>query len=160
VDKIDEQLLAELKQGIPLTSQPFNSIASKIGISPDEALTRLTKLKQDGVIRRFGAFITPNDVGFNANAVIAWNVPSEQVNEVGLYLSSFKEVTHCYERYPIAERWPYNLYAVMHAYERQTIEQMTKLLADTIGIHDYVILYSKRDLKKTGVNKQTLEYQP
>ncbi len=51
MDKIDESLLSELKQGIPLTPQPFNSIASKIGISPSEALTRLVKLKEAGVIR-------------------------------------------------------------------------------------------------------------
>ncbi len=153
MDKIDETLLLELTQGIPLTTQPFNNIASKIGVSPNEVLTRLTKLKEVGVIRRFGACIKPNDVGFTANAVIAWNVPNERVNEVGTYLASFREITHCYERQTVPERWQYNLYTVLHAQERQTIEQLTKLLSETIGIQDYVILYSKRDLKK-GTAKQ------
>jgi DNA-binding Lrp family transcriptional regulator len=147
VDKIDETLLLELNQGIPLIIQPFNSIASKIGVTPDEVLARLTKLKEAGVIRRFGASIKPNDVGFTANAVIAWNVPIERVNEVGAYFASFREVTHCYERQTVPERWEYNLYTVLHAQERQTIEHLTKLLAETVGVNEYVILYSKRDLK-------------
>ncbi len=154
MDKIDEFLLSELNHGIPLTTQPFNSIAAKIGVSPNEVLTRLTKLKESGVIRRFGASIKPNDVGLTANAVIAWNVPMERVNEVGVYLSSFREVTHCYERQSVPERWEYNLYTVMHAQERQSIEQLTKLLAETIGIQNYVILYSKRDLKNGKIQQE------
>ena len=128
LDRVDELLLNELKQGIPLTPQPFTDIASEIGITPDEALTRLVKLKEAGVIRRFGACIKPNAVGLNANAVIAWKVPVDRVNEVGQYFASFREVTHCYERQTIPERWPYNLYIVMHAQERTVIEQMTRLL--------------------------------
>lgn len=153
MDRIDESLLTELKQGIPLTPQPFNNIALKIGISPSEVLTRIEKLKEAGVIRRFGACMKPNDVGLNANAVIAWNVPSDRINEVGHYLGSFREVTHCYERQTIPERWPYNLYTVMHAQERQTIEQMTRLLSENICVDDYIILYSKRDLKKVAVKE-------
>lgn len=148
MDKIDQILLSELSQGIPLTPQPFSSIATKIGVSTDEVLARLIKLKEAGVIRRFGASIKPNDVGLNANAVIAWNVPQERIGEVGDYFASFREVTHCYERDRVAGRWEYNLYTVMHAQERASIEQTTSLLAETIGISDYVILYSKRDLKK------------
>ncbi len=153
MDKIDETLLLELNQGIPLTPQPFTNIASKIGVSTDEVLTRLRRLKEAGVIRRFGAYIKPNDVGFTANAVIAWNLPQDRINEVGMYLSSFKELSHCFERAPVPERWTYSLYTVMHAQERETIEQMVKLLSETIGIQDYVILYSKRDLKTA--NKET-----
>ncbi len=156
MDKIDENLLLELNQGIPLTTQPFNSIASKIGVTPDEVLARLTKLKETGVIRRFGASIKPNDVGFTANAVIAWNVPIERVNEVGAYFASFREVTHCYERQTVPERWEYNLYTVLHAQERQTIEMLTKLLAETVGVNEYVILYSKRDLKN-GIKQENLK---
>jgi hypothetical protein len=68
---------------------------------------------------------------------------------VGLYFSSFREITHCYERSSVPERWDYNMYTVMHAQSRPMVEQMIKLLAETVGIQDYVILYSKRDLKNT-----------
>jgi DNA-binding Lrp family transcriptional regulator len=155
LDNIDQSLLTELSQGIPLTPQPFNSIAAKIGISTDELLSRLTKLKEAGVIRRFGASIKPNDVGLNANAVIAWKVPIDRITEVGTYLASFKEITHCYERQPVPERWEYNLYTVMHSRIRETIEQMTNLLSETIGVKEYVILFSKRDLKKATGNMET-----
>jgi hypothetical protein len=43
----------------------------------------------------------------------------------------------------------------MHSRERQTIEQMTNLLSETIGVKDYVILFSKRDLKKGTGSMET-----
>ncbi len=160
MDEIDFALLSELKQGIPLTPEPFNEIANKIGITPKEVFMRLTKLKETGVIRRFGACITPNNIGLNANAVIAWNVPKNRVSEVGLFFSSFKEITHCYERLTVPERWAYNLYTVMHAQERETIEQKVKQLSETIDISDYIILYSKRDLKKNNNQPAPKAEQP
>jgi DNA-binding Lrp family transcriptional regulator len=154
LDKIDTSLLLELSKGIPLTVQPFTDIAAKLGISLEEVLTRIASLKQTGIIRRVGVTIKPNNIGFVANAVVVWNVPCDRVNEVGLFLSSFKELTHCYERAPVQGRWMYNMYTVMHAQERQTIEQMTKILAETIGIQDYIIIYSKRDLKHIAPNQE------
>ncbi len=160
MDEIDFALLSELKQGIPLTPEPFNEIANKIGITPKEVFMRLTKLKETGVIRRFGVSITPNNIGLNANAVIAWNVPANRVSKVGLFFSSFKEITHCYERLIVPERWAYNLYTVMHAQERETIEQKVKQLSETIDISDYIILYSKRDLKKNNNQPAPKAEQP
>jgi DNA-binding Lrp family transcriptional regulator len=154
LDKLDEAIISELSSGIPLTKQPFNNIATKLDISTDEVLTRLTKLKQTGVIRRFGATIKPVNIGLLANAVIAWNVPTDRMDVVGQYLASFTEITHCYERGTVESHWKYNLYTVMHAYERQTIEQMTQILSETIGIQDYIILYSKRNLKPTPIIKK------
>lgn len=161
MDEIDLTLLSELKQGILLTPKPFNEIANKIGVTPKEVIIRLTKLKENGVIRRFGASIRPNNIGLTANAVIAWNVPKNRVQEVGLLLSTFKEITHCYERETVPEKWEYNLYTVMHAQERETIEQAVRQLSETINIPDYIILFSKRDLKKTNnTPSQTLLQAP
>ncbi|MCL2135430.1 MAG: Lrp/AsnC family transcriptional regulator [Candidatus Bathyarchaeota archaeon] len=149
MDRIDELLLSELACGISLVEQPFDDVAAKLGISVEDVLLRLQNMLRTGVIRRFGATLKPNSIGFTANAVIAWNVPGERVDEVGMFFSSFREVSHCYERSPVPERWNFNMYIVMHASSRKVIEQSVKFLAGTVGIYDYVILYSKRDLKNS-----------
>ncbi len=162
MDKIDSAILSELEQGIPLIYEPFNQIADKLGISKEELFERLTKLKKEGVIRRFGASIKPNGVGLTANAVIAFNVPHSRVQEIGAALSAVKEVTHCYERENDPSRWAYNLYIVMHAQKRETIEQKVKQFSNALDISDYVILFSTRDLKKIGTtsNLSTNAHRP
>ena len=141
-----------MEKGITLTTEPFNEIALQLGITTKEVITRLTKLKDQGVIRRFGASIKPNNIGFSANALVAWKVPENRVQEIGDYLSKYQEISHCYERKTVNGRWEYNLYTVMHAREREVIQRMVEEVSDGIAINEYKILYSTRDLKRTNIS--------
>ncbi len=149
MDEIDRKLLASMEKGIPLTTEPFNEIALQIGITPKEVITRLCSLKEKGVVRRFGASIKPNNIGFSANALVAWKVPENSVQEIGAYMSRYQEISHCYERETVNGRWDYNLYTVIHGREREVVQRMVKEISDGIGIREYKILYSTRDLKRT-----------
>jgi len=148
MDEVDGEILSKTNKGLLLTIEPFNDIAAQIGITPQEVIARIVKLRESGVIRRFGALIKPDDLGFSANALVAWKVPENRVQEVAPCFSKFKEVTHCYERKAIAGKWEYNLYTVMHAREREGIGLIVNNLSEATAINDYIILYTARDLKK------------
>jgi DNA-binding Lrp family transcriptional regulator len=159
LDEIDRKILFEMEKGIPLAPEPFQAIADVIGITQQEVTSRIAKLQESGIIRRFGASIKPRMVGLSANALIAWKVPENRLHEVGNLLSTFKEVTHCYARKTIPEKWEYNLYTVLHARERETIEKLVKNFSDVIAINDYVILFSTREFKKTSTTTTMLTNQ-
>lgn len=149
MDEVDEKILAELRCGLDLDSEPFDEVACKLGVTCDEVVARINELKRKGVIRRFGALIKPNNIGFSANALIAWKVPQSQVKEVGDYMSKLQEVSHCYERKPISGRWEYNLYTVMHGRERLEVERLANQISQMTGVATFEILFSTRDLRKT-----------
>src|SRR5208283_3049807 len=121
------------------TNQPFNEIALQLGITTKEVVTRLSNLKEKGVIRRFGASLKPNNIGFLANALVAWKVPENRVQEIGAYLSKYQEISHCYERKTIDGIWDYNLYTVIHGREREVVQRRVKEISDGIAINDYKI---------------------
>ncbi len=148
MDELDSKILFETNKGLLLTPKPFNEIALKLGITHQEVIARLVKLRESGVIRRFGASIKPNALGFSANALIAWKVPENRVQEVGSCLAKYPEVTHCYERKAIAGKWEYNLYTVMHRKNAKPCEQLSMNLSVATTVNDYQILYSTRDLKR------------
>jgi siroheme decarboxylase len=147
MDAIDRKILLETEKGLQLTPEPFKEIAVQVGITPKEVIERLKRLQETGIIRRFGASLKPNSVGFLANALVAWKVPQSRVEEVGRFFSEYDEISHCYEREPIAGKWEYNIYTVMHAHERETIQQLVKQLSTATALEEYSILYSKRNLK-------------
>ncbi|MCW4029217.1 MAG: AsnC family transcriptional regulator [Candidatus Bathyarchaeota archaeon] len=153
MDAVDRKLLAKTEKGLPLTPKPFHDVAAQLGITSDEVLTRLQRLKEEGVIRRFGASIRPNSVGFSANAMVAWKVPAERIQEVGAFFSGYTDVSHCYERQIVVDRWEYNLYTVMHAPDRTTLEALVKRLSEASGLGDFTILYSTRNLKTSKEEK-------
>ncbi len=149
MDEIDQKLLALVIKGIALTPEPFREIARELGITQNEVIGRLTELKKEGIIRKFGASIKPNNIGYSANALVAWKVPADRIKEVGCQLSKHQDISHCYERKPVEGKWEYNLYIVMHARERENIQSMVNQISVGLAINEYKILYSTRDLKRT-----------
>ncbi len=147
MDAIDRKILAESEKGLLLTPEPFQEIAAQVGITSKEVIERLKKLQETGVIRRFGLSFKPNGIGYLANALVAWKVPQHRVQEIGKLFSKYTEISHCYERESVAGKWEYNIYTVMHAHERKTIEQLTEQLSTATGLEDYLILFSIRNLK-------------
>jgi len=150
MNKINIGILKSTQDGIPITSEPFKQIAIKLGISEDEVMERLTYMIKEGAIRRFGASIGHRAIGITANAMCTWNVPDENVEEVGALMAGFAEVTHCYER-PRYPGWKYNLFTMVHAYSRDECEKVAKEISIATGIRDYSILFSEKEFKKTGV---------
>jgi DNA-binding Lrp family transcriptional regulator len=145
MDRLDMDILLAVQDGIPIVREPFAAVAKRVGIEPDEVIERLKKLQEENVIRKFGVFIRNRKVGIVANAMVVWAVPSNRVQEVGEFMSRFKEVTHCYERRTIAGKWRYNLYTVIHGFKRSTVKEFVKNLSETIGIRDYLILFSIKE---------------
>jgi DNA-binding Lrp family transcriptional regulator len=121
-------------------------MAAQNGITPQEVISRLQRLQETGVIRRFGVSLKPSGVGFSANALVAWKVPENRIQEAAAFFSKRQEVSHCYERETV-EGWEYNIYTVMHAHERSIVEELVKQFSDATELTDYLILYSTRNLK-------------
>ncbi len=150
VDEIEEAIIRFTQNGIPLTSSPFKDLAESLGLSEEEIVTRIKGMQKKGIIRRFGASIGHRDIGIVANAMCIWNVPDEQVEEIGNIMASFSEVTHCYER-PRRPGWEYNLFTMVHSYTRADCEIVADRISQVTGIKDYRLLFSEREFKKTGV---------
>jgi hypothetical protein len=153
MDEIDQKLLVEAEKGLPLTPQPFDQIAINLGISTQEVILRLRILQKNGVIRRFGASVMPNGVGYLANAMVAWKVPQNRIAEVSEYFCKRKEVSHCYEREVVPNKWEYNFYTVIHAQERSTVQELVKSFATEAALSNYEILFSTRNLKLKETTK-------
>ena len=150
IDNIDKSIIRIIQGDIPLTPCPFATMASEIGITEEEFIYRINKLKEKGIIRRFGATLRHQIAGFDANAMIAWHVPDNEVDRIGKTLSRFKETTHCYQRASHKD-WPYNLYVMIHADTKERCYEIAERMSKAVGVNDYVLLFSEREFKKTSM---------
>ena len=150
-DETDQAILHITQEGIPLVREPFEGVAKETGISQEEAIARLKRLMNGGVIKRLGISVNQRKVGIVANAVVAWKVPQDQVESVGNILSSYNEVTHCYERETVPGKWEHNLFTVLHGYDRESVEKFAKRLSESVGITEYLVLFSNEQFKRTSV---------
>lgn len=149
-DLIDKALIRKIQKDIPLTVDPYESIAKEIGCSKDEVLERLQKMSESGLLRRIGAILKHRDSGYPVNGMIVCQVPEEKIEEAAARLSSFPQVSHCYQRKAYPD-WPYNLYAMTHGKLEEEVENVVESFILEMDIKVYDILYSTEELKKTSM---------
>ena len=150
VDELDKKIIGLIQGDLPLDPRPFAVMAEGIGITEDEFVERVRSLKKRGIIRRFGATLYHQEAGFSANAMVAWLVPDDRIDEVGRAMAEFREVTHCYQRRP-REDWKYNLYTMIHGDNEDECYRIAQGISQKTGIDEYVLLFSEKEFKKTSM---------
>ncbi len=148
--ELEKKVLASIQDDIPITERPYYEMAAKAGLSEEIFLKTMQNLVDRCVVRRFGATIRHQKSGFEANAMIAWQVDEARINEVGQIMASCRHVSHCYRRNPQKD-WPYNLYTMIHAKDKPSCHATACKLAELTGVETYTLLFSHRELKKTSM---------
>jgi len=152
VDEADRRLLAAIQHGLPLVPRPYAEIAAWTGLSEEEVIARLTRLKDNGVIRRFGVVVRHHELGYSANAMVVWDVPDEQVTELGRCLAGFDFITLCYRRPRRLPQWRYNLYCMIHGKSRDEALAQLEWMVNHCGLQSlpHEVLFSRRRFKQRG----------
>ena len=146
----DKNYIRELQKDLEITERPFLKAAQRLGITEEELFEKARYYEEIGVMRRFAAILRHREVGFLANGMIVWKVPEERIEEVGAKLGAFPQVSHCYQR-PVYPDWPYNVFSMVHCKSNDDAQVIAKQIEDQISVHDYKILFSSREFKKTRV---------
>ena len=139
--------------GLPLSLKPYDDVAKQVGAEPQEVIRRLERMLDDGVIRRVGVVPNHYALGYKGNGMTVWDVPDEDIQELGQKVGALDFVSHCYHRPRHLPHWPYNLFCMVHGKDRDSVVEQTENLADVLGpsVRDHRILFSTRILKKTGL---------
>jgi DNA-binding Lrp family transcriptional regulator len=148
--ELEKRIIASIQKDMPVVERPYLKIAQDLGISETELLENLKALYERGVIRRFGATLRHQRAGFKANAMVAWKVDENRIEDVGQKMASFAQVSHCYRRNP-TEAWPYNLYTMVHAKDEQACREIARQMSHVTSVKDYSLLFSREELKKTSM---------
>ncbi len=147
----DKKLIRLLQEELPLVTSPYEELGRKVGLSEQEVLERVTDWTGSGIIRRFGATVRHQLVGYSANCMVVWKVTdTELADRAGEIFAGFEEVTHCYRR-PRFEGWPFTLYTMIHATSGQGIEQVLQRMKQASGLQEYRSLKSEKEWKKTSM---------
>jgi DNA-binding Lrp family transcriptional regulator len=147
----EQAALRLLQADIPDTDRPYLEIAKLTGLTEEAVLELLRRLKEQGVVRRFGATLRHQQAGYGANAMVAWYVEQDRdLDQVGEIMARRPEITHCYQRVN-CYAWPYNLYTMVHARSHEECLEVVEHLARIAQVSQYDILFSRKELKKTSM---------
>jgi siroheme decarboxylase len=107
--------------------------------------------------RRFATILHHRKAGFNANAMVVWNIPENEAEAAGETVAAYSAVSHCYLR-PTYPNWPYPLFSMVHGQSKEEVEEIVETIAEEIGVVDYRYLYSTREFKKARIEYFSPEF--
>jgi DNA-binding Lrp family transcriptional regulator len=142
----ERALVRETVGGLPLVPAPYAQIARSLGRDEPEVLGQLREMLADGRIRRIGAVIRHRRLGYEANAMVVWDVPEEQLGAVAPRLAGDAAVTLCYRRARVLPHWRYNLYCMVHGRARERVRAEVGRMAAAYGLARFpsALLFGER----------------
>lgn len=150
VTDLEKKVIAIIQGDIPISERPYRDIGEMIGEDEQTVIEVMRGLSEKGLIRRYGATLRHQKSGYTANVMVAWQVNEDRIHDVGRRMAEHEAVSHCYRRDP-DEKWPYNLYTMIHAHDREGCHAIARELSQSPGVKDYTMLFSEKELKKTSM---------
>jgi DNA-binding Lrp family transcriptional regulator len=153
--EIQRSLLRKsIETGLPKHLQPYEKIAQDINASEQQVLVQIANWQHTGLIRRFGLVVKNRKLGFNANAMVVWNIDSEHVDAIAAKLSKRAEVSLCYRRPRRLPDWPYNLFCMIHGTDKAVVLQQIEEIIEQLSLKkiEKDILFSFKAYKQKGAS--------
>lgn len=135
LDDVDKSLLQLAQDEFPLTRRPWDELAERIGIPVEDVMSRIKRLKDEGVIRRIGPVLETDRVGLTARTLVLMKVPPERIEEVANIINGFDGVTHNYAR-----EHEYNLWFTLITSSQERLRNTLNQITEAVDIHETDIL--------------------
>ncbi|MEQ6887313.1 AsnC family transcriptional regulator [Halomonas sp. CS7] len=104
LDGVDRRLINRLQEGLPLVARPYAAVAEALGIAEGDLLYRLERLRESGMLSRFGPMYHAERLG-GGLTLAALAVPEPDFERVVEAVNAFPEVAHNYRREHALNMW-------------------------------------------------------
>jgi DNA-binding Lrp family transcriptional regulator len=157
-DERDVAVIRALQGDLPVVPEPYASAAAAVGIAQERFLEHLAGMQERGLLRRVAAILYHRRAGFSANGMGVWQVPDEQIAQLGPRMACVRGVSHCYQR-PTYPDWPYSIFTMAHGRSKDECDAVLDAIAQHTGIQERATLYSSTEFKKVRLLYFTDEYR-
>ncbi|SHH40260.1 DNA-binding transcriptional regulator, Lrp family [Tepidibacter thalassicus DSM 15285] len=155
MDNIDKDIIVYLSQDIEVTKDIYEDLSKKFNISEEDLIKRLKRLNESGYLKRIAPVMIHQKSGYNSNAMAVWNIPKDNLKKFIDIIKGINNISHIYER-RTDEKWPYNLYTMIHGRNKKEVENIINYLLQKIEVKDFKVLYTIKEWKKTSPNLSKL----
>ena len=141
MDEPDRKILNAIQSDFPITERPYEALGRQLGLSEEEVLQRVKRLKEEGIIRRIGGNFHSSKLDFRSTLCAA-KVPEEKIESFVKVVNRHPGVTHNYLR-----NHEFNVWFTFIAPSFEAIEHSLKEISDITGVREVYSLPAVRMFK-------------
>lgn len=143
MDEVDRQLCNLLQNGVPLVEKPWDLYGAELGLSGEEVMARIRRLKAD-VIRQISAIFDSRSLGYKST-LVAMRFPPDDIDRGAAIINKHPGVSHNYRR-----NHAFNLWFTLTIHNTQDLAEEVNKLGEAAGALQTILLPTIK-LYKIGV---------
>ena len=141
LDRLDKKILNRIQSDFPITHRPYRTIADDLELREADVIRRISRMREQGHIRRIGGNFVPEKLGY-VSTLCAASVPEDKLEHFTRIVNQFPGVTHNYQRDN-----PLNIWFTFIAPSRKNIQDNLRRISEITGIQDILNLPATRVFK-------------
>ncbi|MDH7499900.1 MAG: Lrp/AsnC family transcriptional regulator, partial [candidate division NC10 bacterium] len=134
MDNLDRSLLELLQTHLPLVSRPYQALGESVGLSEEEVLVRLKRLKEARILRQVGAIFDSSRLGYQST-LIALELDPVLLDGAARHLNAHPSISHNYAR-----NHRYNLWFTLTMPKGRDLRAEAARLAAEASARDFLYL--------------------
>lgn len=134
-------LLNALQWDFPLEVRPFAALGGRIGLTEQEVIDRVSRLRAAGVIRQISAIFDSGALGYRSS-LVAMRVNAEDEARAVEVINAHPGVSHNYRR-----EHPFNMWFTLTVHGSRDLESEMRRLAEGAGAQSARLLPTLRTFK-------------
>ena len=139
--KLILKILKTLQSDFPLTINPYQALAGKLGMDEAELISEIKRLKKNRYVRRIGAVASAAHLGYKST-LIAARLEKTNMGRNIAFINAHKNVTHNYLRDA-----KYNVWFTFSAKAKKDIENFIRIFKKRRGVVKVLSLPAKKTFK-------------
>jgi len=104
LDITDRKLLNLIQSDFPLHREPYAALGNSLGVSEDEVLQRINRLRDKRIIRSISAVYNAAGLGYHST-LVAMHLDEARVDKAAAFINRHTEVSHNYLRDNYLNLW-------------------------------------------------------
>ena len=141
LDEIDRAILNLAQTDFPIEPRPYRVLGERLGLSEDEVLSRVKRLRASGVIRRIGGNFSAGLLGYTSTLCAA-RVPEDKLAAFIDAVNQYDGVTHNYRR-----NHDLNVWFTFIASSREEIDACLADISKATGVSEIFNLPADKTFK-------------
>ena len=141
LSEFDKAILNAVQEEIPLAPRPFAILAQRLHTDEDTVLERLGSLKEEGYLRRLGAYFDSDALGYRGT-LVALRVSEGNMPEIIKHINHYDGVTHNYER-----EGEYNLWFTLQTPSETERRKILSAFRSLPGVERMIAMHSRKKYK-------------
>lgn len=133
LDDIDRELANLLQNGVPLVENPWEIYAAQLGLTTEEVIARIRRMKAD-VIRQISAIFDSRSLGYKST-LVAMQFPPDDIDRGAAIINRHPGVSHNYRRNHV-----FNLWFTLTIHNTQDLQEEVNKLGEAAGSLQTILL--------------------